>query len=805
MRPSGPIPAEIMLITDFPSQWEKGKNEYLSGGREGQLLDKCLGKASLLRTGIFITGILNIVPPDGDCDLHISSRKTIPGVGWERVGKFWVSPDCVLGLSRIREQIALVKPKLIITLGDLPLLLLTGNKGITKWRGSRLYPPASPCPLLVTIHPRAALAQQELAFLLEIDLKRAKNIYEGRQLPREENFVIAPSFEDTVDYLSSLVERSLRGDITRLAGDLETRRGHIACFGIGESAENAFCIPFITADNQFYWTEEQETQILALIQTLFTNPSILWVGQNYLYDCQYFWRFWGFLPAQVFDTMIGHHSLHSNMRKGLDFLSSLYAHDHIYWKDEGKEWDISMGERQYWVYNCKDDCRTWEISFEIQKAQENMGNLAHHAFQQELFFPVLRMMNRGIKLDISKRGELRKELLIASFDRSALLEEMVGHPLNPRSSTQLINFFYKDLGLPVIRALKSDSLTANSQAMIEIANREPILGRLCQTIVELRSLGVFLSTFINAELDSDSRMRCAFSIAGPTTYRFSSSENAFGSGMNLQNIPVGEKTKIKSKDSLHLPNIRSLFIPDEGYTFFDMDLDRADLQVVVWEADDQELKTVLRDNLDLHCVNAVTVFNIKGIPLEQLSESHPEYPEHRGRIGKARRDKTKAGVHATNYGVGDSKLAATLGISTREASEFRKTWFGAHPGIAKWHARTEHALSQYGYIENRFGARIYALGRINLPEFLAWTPQSTVAGVINRALVAIDRAAQLGHTTIQLQIQVHDSLAGQFRTANREAELALLPQLAAIPIPYPDPLIIPVGIKTSTVSWGDCK
>ena len=59
--------------------------------------------------------------------------------------------------------------------------------------------------------------------------------------------------------------------------------------------------------------------------------------------------------------MIGAHALHSNIRKGLDFLSSMYAQDHIYWKDEIKEWDPAIGEQQFWTYNCKDACITFEI------------------------------------------------------------------------------------------------------------------------------------------------------------------------------------------------------------------------------------------------------------------------------------------------------------------------------------------------------------------------------------------------------------------------------------------------------------
>jgi len=72
-------------------------------------------------------------------------------------------------------------------------------------------------------------------------------------------------------------------------------------------------------------------------------------------------------------------------------------------------------------------------------------------------------------------------------------------------------------------------------------------------------------------------------------------------------------------------------------------------------------------------------------------------------------------------------------------------------------------------------------------------------------LVNIDAAEQRGETSVQLQIQVHDSLAGQFLTSRADEELANLRKLASIVIPYEDPLVIPVGINTSSQSWGHCK
>jgi DNA polymerase I-like protein with 3'-5' exonuclease and polymerase domains len=103
------------------------------------------------------------------------------------------------------------------------------------------------------------------------------------------------------------------------------------------------------------------------------------------------------------------------------------------------------------------------------------------------------------------------------------------------------DFFYGDLKLPVQIDRKTKRPTLNAKAMAALAEKEPLLRPLVELIDKKRSLGVFLSTFCLMPLDTDGRMRCSFNVCGTETMRFSSSENAFGTGGNLQNIPKGDK------------------------------------------------------------------------------------------------------------------------------------------------------------------------------------------------------------------------------------------------------------------------
>lgn len=801
----GPIPAEITIIVDY-------REDYGWGVKS--VFDK-LTKLGIAQSSIFIINLTDTKPPKGDdgapdVDKWIRTRKTCPGARWEKWENTWISPEFSFGFQQAKQKLAEVNPKLIIALGKAALLFATGQSKIASWRGSRMTTNRFPCTVVPTYHPRILAKQPESRFIIEMDLTRAYNIYTGKQTPRNYSFQIEPSYQQVLNTLLALLARAENGPLV-LSGDIETRAGHIACFGIAWSVTEAICIPHLTVhpDQPFYWQDpEQDATIISLYSQLFEHPNIEWVGQNFLYDCQYFHRHWGCMPVKVFDTMIAAHALHSNIKKSLDFLSSMYTHDHVYWKDEIKEWDPEIGEKQYWTYNCKDACITLEIADELKSIANDRTGVAHQhlEFQQKQFFPVLRMMNRGMRWDMEKRKTLKKELLQVVFDREQQLNWIVGYTINAQSPKQLLNLFYNELGIPGIKALGKETLSTNSPTLQEIARRYPMLAPLCQLITELRSLGVFLSNFIDADVDIDDRMRTSFAVAGPTTYRYASRENAFYSGMNMQNIPVKEKQKISgAQNYVKLPNVRELALADPGKTYFDLDLDRADMQIVGWESGDENLKLALRRGVDLHCMSAAEIFRITGIPVDELVESHPNYPEHRARIGKANRDKTKNGGHACDYAVGIPKLAQTLGITRHEAEQFKARWFGLFPGIRKWHLRVEQAVANMGFLENIFGARLYQFGRFNLPEFLGWHPQSTVAGVINRALVKLDAAKQAGETSIELSLQIHDSLAGQFSTAKKEAEIANLQKYTRIIVPYADPLIIPVGIKTSLISWGACK
>jgi DNA polymerase I-like protein with 3'-5' exonuclease and polymerase domains len=304
----------------------------------------------------------------------------------------------------------------------------------------------------------------------------------------------------------------------------------------------------------------------------------------------------------------------------------------------------------------------------------------------------------------------------------------------------------------------------------------------------LRSLGVFRSTFLEAPVDTDERMRCSFNITGTETFRFSSSENAFGSGMNLQNVPSGDEGQ-------GLPNVRKLFIADEGYEFFDIDLDSADARIVVKESGCVKMQKWFDEGKKPYVEVAKEYFQD-----DSITKEHDAYKAF------------KVICHGTNYGGGAGEIANRMpksakvsGLDETGITRIQK-WYleDMFPEIKAWQDKIERDVRQFRFVENVFGYRIWFFDRIEgtiFKQAIAAIPQSTVACLINRGYRNIAEHER----DIKILLQVHDSLAGQYPINRRDECLKKILDHCSIELPYSNgPLVIPVGIKTSPVSWGDC-
>jgi DNA polymerase len=784
----GPSPSPLLLVGEAPgAEEERLRQPFI--GTSGEELDRMLSESGIPRDNIRVTNVCQIRPPFNEIERFFISKKEAKKLGMEPHFGRYPGKEISLGLQALYAEIETTKPRVIIALGETALWALTGNQGITNWRGSLCrYIYNKDIIVIPTYHPAAILRNWSWRTTALHDLRYAARNLQSPVSRPPWNFKIRPSYQDFHEWSGQLFNRldNSKEPIT-LAADIETSRGMITCIGFATSKTDAFCVPFTSQSRRGdYWIGYELENVVMRLRGILTHPNAGIIWHNGLYDLQYIYRWLGIIANVRDDTMLMQHTAWLELPKSLDFIASLYCDYRLYWKEDRKDWDATKeSEDTLWTYNCTDVVRTFECYEVLRDLLIKRGDYyIHHKETLALYEPVLFMMLRGVHVNEDYRTKLGIELFDALNLRLLALKEILGHAFNPRSPQQVKSLLYEDLKLKPIINRKTRKPTTGKEAIAAIKEKYTFLVPFINLIEECRSIGVYKSTFVDAPLDIDKRLRCSYNIGGTVTTRFSSSENAFGSGTNLENIPRPDELKGK----LQMPNIRRLFVPDPSpvssaiRVILDADLERADAQVVAWDADDEELKKLFRSGADIHAENA--------------------------KVAKCSRQIAKSVVHGTNYGGSAQAIAKVVGLSTKQVEAVQNAWFEAHPAIKRWHERVWEDLMTKREIKTAFGRRRIFFDRIAptlLKDALAWIGQTTVAEATNRGL----RKIYTSLPNIEILLQNHDSLVMQLLAGEDEDEFAFnlhkLKETMQVVVPYPDPLIIPIGIKLSTHSWGDCR
>jgi uracil-DNA glycosylase len=160
----GPAPARLMLVGEQP-----GDQEDIAGrpfvGPAGRILDKALSTAGAIRPATYLTNVVKHFKnePRGKKRLHKRPNR------YEvEVCRVWID-----------QEIALVRPKLVVALGVTAAEALLGRRVVISRERGRTVELAGGAKAMVTAHPSAILrlpdrAAREAALdLLVRDLRRA--------------------------------------------------------------------------------------------------------------------------------------------------------------------------------------------------------------------------------------------------------------------------------------------------------------------------------------------------------------------------------------------------------------------------------------------------------------------------------------------------------------------------------------------------------------------------------------------------------------------------------------------------------
>lgn len=486
---------------------------------------------------------------------------------------------------------------------------------------------------------------------------------------------------------------------------------------------------------------------------------------------------------------------------------------------------VLSADEAYWIYNGLDAMVTYEVWEKQQPTIEAYPECDLIAnFEMAMIGPAMDMMRRGFKVDFDLRGKMILDLGDEQRkleDRLNRLAEVVwSRPLNARSPKQLKEFFEGGLRIPVpSKRFKGEEKKSLDRKALEGLQSYFYARPFISHILAIRDLSKSIGT-LRSGIDADGRIRTSYNVASTETGRWSSSENAFGTGTNLQNIP--EK-------------LRRVLTADSGFKLGYIDLEQAESRAVAilvyqcllvieawcrafgFEVPSvclaKELYLDACESGDLHTAVCVMTWPDLGwtddpAANRELADSKKLYRDF------TYRDIAKRLGHGSNYRGSPFGIAQVVGgIEAKIVEAFQRKYFGAFP-IEAWHKDVVEKVQLYGYITTPLGRRRQFFGRRNddatFREAIAFQPQSMVGDLLNLGLWRIWKhyhRPDLGFGSllpdVQLIGQVHDAIIFQYREELEAPVLAQISTLIETPVTLgARTLVIPSETK---VGWNFSK
>ena len=793
----GPKDARIVIVGEAP-----GADEVTHGrpfvGKSGQLLRDFLMSAGIDPTSCYMTNLCQERPPGNQ--LKQWFKDGVP------------SNIAVLeGLLKLEEDLAEIRPNLILGVGSYPLAMLTGKAkwnakektytGIQNWRGSLLpciLPSVEGSKVLCTFHPAYIIREgYEDHGTWMLDLQRAK--YQAtfpELIYPQKNLIIDPRGEARVE-----AHLRLLADMRKtLTFDIEYIGSKLLCVGMTVNSDEAYVIDIKDPGDVSFVREILCSGIPLCAQNSMFDTSIL--------------EWWYNIPCMQYikhDTMLAQHAANIEMPKSLDYLCSIYT-DQPYYKDMIDWREVRAGKQpisDVLHYNAIDTWVTHSV-MEQQIADDLQNKKVRETFEFEmsLLSPLWEVSKRGVLIDRVALQELKLQLSLEIEELECDLFPLAGGPINVKSNPQVASFLFDKLGCPVGGLTPGGQRKADDVTLAAVDPKcSNDLQRLAIRLVrDLRERRDLISKFCEIELEQDGRMRGHYNPGGTNTGRLASKQfYPTGKGANQQNIPRDKR-------------VRSVFIPDMGKRFGYADLERAESLVVAHMSGDRRM-------LENHAPGVVAHKRVGsflfGVSEEEIDKESPIYYL------------SKRTAHAGNYMLGPKKFMLMVNADTSktgisitfgESKRLLTGYTEYYSNLPVWWAEVDAEVRKTRMLYNLLGRPRQFFGHYDsiLPQAVAFRPQSTVGDTLNVALLNVegvicpyaerncnvemirDLSSDLKKYGYETLLQVHDAIGFQYQEGFDKEVCSAMRQLMSVPLLSPkfdDMFSIPVEIAIGP-NWG---
>jgi uracil-DNA glycosylase family 4 len=573
--------------------------------------------------------------------------------------------------ERLREELKLVNPKLVVAMGNVPLEALTGVAYKIRSVQGRILPGID-FPILPVIHP-ASLAKRSDEFYDYVDsLKAGKRYLDGTYQQAGIPKRVIVDEVNLPEVLQTLDNAEL------VAVDLETTKNgffpygrdpdkiRCACLAIDDTTAYIFpanSSPYFEPHPDFVTDNERLKGILQRKKLIFHNGPFD-VG---------FLKQSGYKPSIFFDTFLAHYLTDERQYShGLKDLAGKYlgAPD---WEEDIKKYlphkassyDLIPDDALY-EYAAYDVVYTYQLS-EGQGFRKRVGETFPY---KSILNPSANMFaeirHHGLPIDVGLLMEmdsiLEKEL-DEEIDELCKLANITR--INPFSSQEVAELLYDTLGYPQIPGFGRSTAAKVLQL---------IGGDICQKIQEVREFGKLKSTYVLGLanfVDGDFRIHPFTKLHGTVTGRLSATDPSI--------LNVHKKG-----------GVRRLYLPEDGHLMLEADNKQMELRCIGIEAQDEFLKEAL-------------LKSDRGEGPDPHSLVNEELNTRTGKVWD--RDKAKAGVFGVAYGRGEKDFILSYRMSREDASELIAIIKHFLPKLEEYNKRVKKEVHKTGVLTSYFGRK----------------------------------------------------------------------------------------------------
>ena len=431
----------------------------------------------------------------------------------------------------------------------------------------------------------------------------------------------------------------------------------------------------------------------------------------------------------VDDVMIAGYLLNYNVRDDIAYFANDYGYNIPFYD---KKEDVSLEElakrcmlKAKFIYEVREEL--------IDKLKKEEIYHLYKDIEMPLAIVLGKMEYVGIKCDRKVLDDMGVDIQKRISFVSKSIYDLCGKEFNIGSPKQLGNVLFDDIKLPHGKKGKSGNYATDEATLTKLSGY-PIVG----LVLEYRMLTKLYSTYIEGlknNIMADERIHTIYTQTLTRTGRLSSVEP------NLQNIPVrNEYGRL----------IRKSFVSDKDSKLLSSDYSQIELRMFSHLASIDSMKEAFNNNIDIHAKTASDVYHV---PIAEVS--------------KDMRRCAKAVNFGIIYGISSYGLAQDIGISVREAREFRDNYFKTYPGIKSYMDKEIEKVHETGYVKTIMNRKRiisevmdsnYAVRSRGERMALNTPIQGSSADILKKAMVEIDNIFEKKGLKSKMLLQIHDEL-----------------------------------------------